>query len=278
MTNYKNHLFLNRIKHFAFRFMPWLEQVKAYCAKYDLFFVFHKGDAIGRDIAYKYGVYSEDYVNCYMTKHLSLKKGGLMLDIGANIGWYSLVMSKGAGLEIYAFEPDPHNFHCLTQNITNNNIRGVHPFQFAVADRETKMKLHLYKTYNTGRHSLIDHGKTGKFVEVDTISVDSFMKKQGLHGQSVELFKIDIEGFEMAAFRGSMETLANTRYVFSEFSPEIMRSINEDPVQFTDLFEKLGFSAYIIKDEEHAERIDHNQLRGYREGVHNILWSKNAIP
>jgi FkbM family methyltransferase len=207
-----------------------------------------------------------------------LKKAGLMLDIGANIGWYSLVMSKGAGLEIYSFEPDPHNFHCLTQNIANNTINGVHPFQFAVADRETKMKLHLYKTYNTGRHSLIDHGKTGKFVEVDTVSIDGFMKKHGLSGQPVELYKIDIEGFEMAAFRGSMETLANTRYVFSEFSPEIMKSINEDPVQFTNLFEQLGFSAFIIKNEEHAERLDHNELRGYQEGVHNILWSRNAIP
>ncbi len=278
MKNYKNDLFLNRIKHFAFRFMPWLVEVKAYCGKYDLFFIFHKGDGIGGDIAYKYGVYAEDYVNCYMNKHLDLKKGGLMLDIGANIGWYSLVMSKGAALDIYAFEPDPHNFQCLTRNIINNNIKGVHPFQVAVADRETKMKLHLYKTYNTGRHSLIDHGKTGKFVEVDTICIDAFMKKHGLSGRIVELYKIDIEGFEMAAFRGSMETLSKTRFVFSEFTPEIMRSINEDPAQFIDLFEKLGFSAYIIRNEEHAERADHDTLRAYKEGVHNILWSRTDIP
>jgi FkbM family methyltransferase len=258
--------------------MPWLEEVKAYCAKYDLFFIFHKGDAIGRDIAYKYGVYSEDYVNCYMINHLDLKRGGLMLDIGANIGWYSLVMSKGAGLDIYAFEPDPHNYHCLTQNISNNKIKGVHTFQAAVADRETKMKLHLYKTYNTGRHSLIDHGKTGKFVEVDTVNIDAFMKRHNINGKTVELYKIDIEGFEMTAFRGSMETLSNSRFVFSEFSPEIMRSINENPVQFTDLFEKLGFKAYIIKNEEHAERINHDELRRYKEGVHNILWSKTDIP
>jgi FkbM family methyltransferase len=278
MKNYKNNLFLNRLKHFTYRFMPWLKEVKAYCAKYDLYFIFHKGDGIGGDIAYKYGVYVEDYVNCYMIKNVALKKGGIMLDIGANIGWYSLLLSRGVGLNIYSFEPDPHNFQCLTQNIANNNIKGVRPFQFAVADRETKMRLHLYKTYNTGRHSLIDHGKTGKFVEVDTISIDGFMQKNGLAGQTVELYKIDIEGFEMTAFRGSMETLANSLYVFSEFSPEIMRSINEDPAQFISLFEKLGFSAYNIKNEDHAERMDHRELKGYKEGIYNILWSKNAIP
>ncbi|HSF45592.1 MAG TPA: FkbM family methyltransferase [Chitinophagaceae bacterium] len=277
MKNYKNDLFLNRVKHFAYRWMPWLETVKAYCAKYDLFFIFHKGDAIGRDIAYKYGVYSEDFVNRFMTRHLGLKKGGLMLDVGANIGWYSVVMAKHAGLKIYSFEPDPHNFRCLTQNITNNNIEDVHPFQYAVADRETKMKLHLYKTYNTGRHSLIDHGKTGKYVEVDTVTIDGFMKKQGLTGQVVELFKIDIEGFEMAAFRGAKETLKNTRFIFSEFSPEIMESIHEDPANFTDLFENLGFQAYMIKDEDHVLKVDHQELRSYKEGVHNILWSKTSI-
>lgn len=276
--NYKNNFFLNRIKHFTFRFMPWLEEVKAYCEKYDLFFTFHKGDAIGRDIAYKFGVYGEDHVNSYMKKHLGLKKGSIMLDIGANIGWYSLVMAKECGLKIYSFEPDPFNFSMLTKNIQNNQIKGVETFQNAIADRETKMKLHLYKTYNTGRHSLIDHGKTDKFVEVDTITVDGFMAKHGLSAEPVELFKIDIEGFEMAAFRGAGETLKRSRYIFSEFSPEIMRSIDEDPTSFTDLFENLGYKAFNIINEDHAEPVDHQALRSLTTGVHNILWSKNDIP
>jgi FkbM family methyltransferase len=276
--NYKNNLFLNRIKHFTYRFMPWLEEVKAYCEKYDLLFIFHNGDVIGRDIAYKLGVYGEDHVNCYMKKHLGLKKGGIMLDIGANIGWYSLVMAKECGLKIYAFEPDPFNFSALTRNIKNNQIEGVEAFQYAIADREAKMKLHLYKSYNTGRHSLINHGKTGKFVEVDTITVDGFMTKQGLTAEPVELLKIDIEGFEMAAFRGASETLKRSRYIFSEFSPEIMSSIQEDPASFTDLFENMGYKAFDIVNEDHAEPVDHQALRSTKTGVHNILWSKHDLP
>lgn len=276
--NSKTNLFLNRIKHFTYRFMPWLEEVKAYCEKYDLLFSFHKGDVIGRDIAYKLGVYGEDYVNCYMKKHLGLKPGATMLDVGANLGWYSVVMARECGLKIYSFEPDPFNFSMLSKNIRNNNIKGVQAFQYAIADREAKMKLHLYKTYNTGRHSLIDHGKTGKFVEVDTVTIDGFMAKQGLSAEPVELLKIDIEGFEMAAFRGARETLKRCRYVFSEFSPEIMKSINEDPAGFTDLFENLGFRAFNIISEEHAEPVDHKSLRSWQTGVHNILWSRNDVP
>ncbi len=276
--NNKNVLFLNRIKHFTYRFMPWLKEVTAYCEKYDLLFIFRKGDVIGRDIAYKLGVYGEDHVNSYMKNHLGLEKGGIMLDVGANIGWYSLVMAKECGLKIYAFEPDPFNFSALTRNITNNRIKGVEAFQNAIADREAKMKLHLYKSYNTGRHSLIDHGKTGKFVEVDTLTVDGFMEKQGLSTASVEMFKIDIEGFEMAAFRGARETLKRTRYIFSEFSPEIMKTIHENPAAFTDLFENLGFKAFDISDEHHAKPVDHQLLRSMATGVHNILWSRNDVP
>jgi FkbM family methyltransferase len=274
----KTTLFLNRIKHFTYRFMPWLEEVKAYCEKYDLLFTFRKGDVIGRDIAYKLGVYGEDHVNSYMKKHLNLKKGGIMLDIGANIGWYSLVMAKECRLKIYAFEPDPFNFSALTRNIKNNRIEGVEAFQNAIADREAKMKLHLYKSYNTGRHSLIDHGKTGKFVEVDTITVDGFMTKHGLAKEPVELLKIDVEGFEMAAFRGAGETLKRSRYIFSEFSPEIMRSIHEDPSSFTDLFENLGYKAFDIINEDHAKPVDHQTLRSLTTGVHNILWSRYDVP
>lgn len=257
--------------------MPWLEEVKAYCAKYDLLFLFHNGDAIGRDIAYKHGVYAEDYVNEYMCRHLGLKEGGIMLDVGANIGWYSLVMGKQAKLRVHAFEPFPSNFSMLSRNIKNNGITNVEAHQLAIADQQGHMKLHLYKSHNTGRHSLVDHGATGKFVEVETTTIDAFMESKGLSQQPVEIFKIDIEGFEFAAFRGALNTLRSTRYIFSEFSPAIMKSIQEDPAGLVEMLEHLGFKAYIIRDKDHAEPIDHSILKGYQDGVHNILWSREKL-
>jgi len=273
-VNEKTRLFLNRLRHLGYIAAPWLTEITLYSKKYDLYFKSHKRDGIGKDISYKYGVYAEDYVNRFFKNKLTLKPGGIMLDIGANIGWYSIVMAKECGLEVFAFEPHPFNFSMLRENIRINNASNIHAYQNAIAEKEGRMKLHVYKSYNMGRHSLVNHGKTGLFHEVEAISIDGFMAKQGLDKAPVEMFKIDIEGFEMAALRGAATTLSRTRYVFSEFSPAIMRSISESSVEYVDLMKDLGFSGYIIQHENSAIPVSYETLKGYTEGVHNIFWSR----
>jgi len=274
--NEKTRLFLNRIRHLGYIATPWVNHITIYCKKYGLQFKSHKRDGIGKDISYKYGVYAEDYVNRYFHNKCHLKPGGIMLDIGANIGWYSVLMARECGLKVYAFEPHPFNFAMLSENIRINHLDNIQAFQNAIADREGKMKLHIYKSYNMGRHSLVDHGKTGRFHEVDTISIDGFMKKHNLDQSPVELFKIDIEGFEMAALRGAASTLARTRYIFSEYSPAIMTSINESPVEYVDLLQGFGFKSYIIQDENSAIPVSYETLKSYKDGVHNIFWSRET--
>jgi FkbM family methyltransferase len=273
----KTRLFLNRLRHLGYIANPWVKEISIYCKKYGLNFNSHKRDGIGKDISYKYGVYAEDFVNRFFCDRLNLKPGGIMLDIGANIAWYSIVLAKECRLKVYAFEPHPFNFSMLSKNIRSNNADNIHPFQKAIADKEGRMKLHIYKSYNMGRHSLVNHGKTGQFHEVETISVDNFMLGQGLEHSPVELFKIDIEGFEMAAMRGAVKTLSRTRFVFSEYSPAIMKSIGESPDEYIDLMQRLGFDGYFIQNETSVVPVSHQTLREYSDGVHNIFWSKEPI-
>jgi FkbM family methyltransferase len=273
-----SRLFFNRIRHLGYIITPWVSEIDIYCKKYGLHFKSHKRDGIGKDISYKYGVYAEDFVSSYFNKKLGLKQGGILLDIGANIGWYSIVMAKESKLTVYAFEPHPFNYSMLKENIRNNHLENIHAFPFAIADKEGRMKLHIYKSYNMGRHSLVNHGKTGKYHEVDTIAIDTFMKNNGLDNQPVEMLKIDIEGFEMAALRGAENTLRRTRYVFSEFSPAIMKTINESPSGYVDFMQALGFNGYIIENENTATSVSHAVLKSYVEGVHNIFWSREPLP
>jgi FkbM family methyltransferase len=181
----------------------------------------------------------------------------MMLDIGANIGWYIVLMAREYGLKVFAFEPHPFNFAMLSENIMINHLENFQAFQNAIADKEVNMKLHVYKSYNMGRHSQVDRIKTGRFHEVDTISIDGLMKKHNLGNSPVELFKLDIEGFKMAALRGAVTTLSRSRYIFSEYSPAIMKSINEFPDEYVDLLQGLGFNSYIIQDENSATPVSY---------------------
>ncbi|MGH8579179.1 MAG: hypothetical protein ACREVK_03315, partial [Gammaproteobacteria bacterium] len=79
------------MKHLFYRFIAHKKFLVAACPKYGLKFKFFIRDGVGRDIYYKYGVYCEDFITDYLLKRLDLRDEDLVIDIGSNIGWYSLV-------------------------------------------------------------------------------------------------------------------------------------------------------------------------------------------
>ncbi len=200
-----------------------------------------------------------------------------MLDVGANIGWFSVVMAQQSQLNIYAFEPHPFNYFMLNENIILNKSNNIKSYPYAIAENAGTMRLHVYKSYNMGRHSLINHGKTDRFYEVETISIDDFMEKNKLDNEPVEMLKIDIEGYEMAALRGAKKTLERTRFVFSEFSPAIMETIKESSQSYINLMKSYGFEGHIINNEFSCTPISYNALAEYDSGVHNIFWSRERL-
>ena len=70
----------------------------------------------------------------------NIKKGDVVIDCGANIGYYSLLFSKlvGDSGKVFAFEPDPTNFSLLQKNLKENNIKNVIALNLAVSDKNEK--------------------------------------------------------------------------------------------------------------------------------------------
>ena len=169
-------LFINRLKQLFFRFFWKNKTLTATAKKYQLTFRFNVNDGIGGDIYYKYGVYAEDYITSFLLKEIDIQDKDLILDIGANIGWYSLVLSYKARPTIYSFEPEPRNFSFLSQNVRINGRTNINPVNAAVDNKPGVMQLHLYKNHNQGRHSFIRHKKSIGTVDVKTIVVDEFLR------------------------------------------------------------------------------------------------------
>ena len=78
----QSRLFLNRLKHFFFRVTHTRKYLVASCKPYDIKVKFAIADGLGRDIYYKYGVYSEDYITRFLLNDFDLKKGDLVIDTG----------------------------------------------------------------------------------------------------------------------------------------------------------------------------------------------------
>ena len=114
---------------------------------------------------------NNDYLNILKQ---NIHSGNIVLDIGANIGYYTLIMSKlvGSTGKVYAFEPEPKNFEVLKKNIELTKLDNVILEQKALSDIDGVTYLELSK--DSGQHRLSDHG-----VKVEQITLDSYFRGGG---------------------------------------------------------------------------------------------------
>ncbi|MBI1342526.1 MAG: FkbM family methyltransferase [Terrimonas sp.] len=262
-------LFFNRLKHFFYRITGFKKTLVALCAPYGYRFKFQLMDAIGRDIYYRYGVYAEDHITQWLLDNLDIRDNDLILDIGANIGWYSVMLSSRSAPRIVAFEPDPTNYGILKENIRMNKKEPVTVFNKAVSDHEGELALHLYKNYNTGRHSFIQQPKSIGTVNVPVIALDDFLPARGFGEGPIKLIKIDIEGYEYTALRKALSTLERASFILTEFTPSMMRSIGQEPMDYIRLLQEAGFVLKVI-DEEGISEPDFAKITGEGQQVNLI--------
>lgn len=154
--------------------------------------------------------------------------GGVVLDVGANIGMYSLLMARwvGDGGRIYAFEPAPEPLRALREHVALNNFSDrIEVIGQAVSDVSGEAT--FYAHASNGENSLNpDYAKrvaVAEAVRVPITTIDDFCRHRGIRPT---LLKIDIEGFEFHALRGAVETLSQYRpTVIIELHPHIWPEI-----------------------------------------------------
>jgi len=197
----------------------------------------------------KYGWY-EKTVTDYIFKNL--KPDSTVLDIGANIGYYSLIMAKLVGKNgcVYAFEPEPSNFDILTKNITINNYPNIHSENYAVSDHDGKTKLFLSKV-SAGSHKITYSPNVSKNnIEVNVISLNSFFKKNSIDPKSVDFIKMDVEGAEFNVLKGMKNILSKTNnlQIILEFDPPQLREFNVEPKNVLKFLQDFDFSFSVINN------------------------------
>lgn len=158
-----------------------------------------------------------------------IKKGDVILDIGANIGNHSLYWaSKGKAKKIYAFEPLPEIFDILKTNIEINNLqRKVIPFNIGLSNKKTSGRASVFGDNNIGGASICqDSGGNLKLERLDDIIFDE---------EHIDLVKIDVEGHELYVLQGARNTLL-------KYKPVIYIEIwKENVAKVHDYLAKIGY-------------------------------------
>jgi FkbM family methyltransferase len=187
----------------------------------------------------------------------ALKPGMTVIDIGANIGYYTVIAASrvGASGKVIAFEPAPENYAFLKETIAANSFSQVAAYPLAVADKEGELQLNLYDS-NKGKHSLVKDASTAKgfnsSVTVKTVALDNFLRKE--HIDRVDVVKMDIEGAESIALQGMNESLSNAKMLFLEFTPSAIQKAGHDPDEVLRLLREKSFDIYAIDERAKSKR------------------------
>ncbi len=175
-----------------------------------------------------------------------IKKGDCVLDIGANIGYYTLIFAKLVGDEgkVFAFEPDPDSFALLKKNVEINGYRNVTLIQKAVSNRTEKAKLYLCGD-NFADHRIYDSHDGRNSIGIETIRLDDYFKDPG---QKIGFIKMDIQGSEFLAAEGMLDLLDRNRStkIITEYWPVGIERCGRDAGKYIELFRSRGFTLYHI--------------------------------
>jgi FkbM family methyltransferase len=202
----------------------------------------------------------------------ALRPSMTVLDIGANVGYYTLMIARGLqdSGQVYAFEPEPFNFRLLAANVKTNGYTNVTLVRKAVC--EVDGEVNVFKDADRhGAHSLWLNNITqlSSVERVSAITLDSFSESV----ERVDLIKMDIQGAEGGAIRGGERLLSEQHPIlFFEISPCLLRHAGDDLQSIVDLLQSWGYELSVINEKRQTlEILDVGKLESQYKNLYDCV-------
>lgn len=191
-----------------------------------------------------------------------VEDGFTVFDIGGNIGWYSINVSKAKkDVTLLTFEPVPKTFNYLTRNLAINNITNVHPYNFGFSNQEQELTFYYYAE-GSGNASLANLSESNSSEKI-TCQVKKLDDFAAINNIKIDFIKCDVEGAELFVFQGGMETIKRDRpIIFAELLRKWAGKFNYHPNQVISFLKNLGYRCFILHNGQLKEffKMDENTL------------------
>lgn len=200
-----------------------------------------------------------------------VKPGDVVLDVGANIGYYSVILSKLVGEQgkVYCFEPTNHYGKVLKMNVDENNAKNVEIFKVGLSNQKAEMQIQIGPSSAT----LHSPGKVPlNFAEnIKLISLDEWVEESKL--AKIDFIKIDVDGHEPLFLQGAWNAL-------DRFNPTILLEVSHPhylDAGFTawDFYDLLKHKGYRIYFEDKLVEIKTKEDFLFKCG--NFAYSANIV-
>ncbi|HBT93791.1 MAG TPA: hypothetical protein DEB23_05980, partial [Chitinophagaceae bacterium] len=173
--------------------------------------------------------------------HYYLRKNSIVFDIGANMGFYTIWISRSIDElgQIHSFEPDTKNFKRLSQNISINQFKGqFHTNNVAVSKQNGKMKMTIGFD---GENHLVPSNFGGNSSIINVVCLDDYCNQHNIN--RIDFVKIDVEGFELDVLKGGIYLLTqkNVDVIQLEINRALINS-GTTPIEIISFVEQNGYT------------------------------------
>jgi FkbM family methyltransferase len=186
-----------------------------------------------------------------------LQPGDVFVDVGANIGLFTLIAAICVGPtgRVFAFEPTTATFERLVDNVRLNDLKHVTSVKIALSDVNGQLELVRSMDGFDAWNSLArpTMGRVFCKESVDTAAWDQFAGQHDLAG-AVTMMKIDVEGWESRVLAGGKEVFArrDAPVLQIEFADESARAAGSSCGDLYKMLERLGYRLFVYDSEMHA--------------------------
>ncbi|RME19564.1 MAG: FkbM family methyltransferase [Bacteroidetes bacterium] len=177
-----------------------------------------------------------------------VRPGDVVLDIGANIGFYTMIFSEAVKEKgkVFAFEPDPKNFHRLKNN--TQYLGNVIVENKAISHQTQTIKLYSselnvdYRTYA--------HPDSQNYTEVQAVSLDDYLREKNI--TCVDFIKMDIQGYESFALQGMIETIKKNKHIkiLSEFWPYGLQQSGKSAITYYQQLSEYFSNIFLLQNHQ----------------------------
>ncbi|MFI4989574.1 MAG: FkbM family methyltransferase [Solirubrobacterales bacterium] len=195
-----------------------------------------------------------------------VKPGQTVYDVGANIGFFTILCSRLVGPQgkVYAFEPIPQNLATLRHNIALNGLDNVTIVEKALSSSTGTAEMFVspwsaFHSLNVeGATKQEDHGPEVGEITVQTVTLDEFVQGEGV--RAPDLVKIDVEGAELIVVAGMRETLRSVK-------PLLLCELHDTKLGYGEFVDSIDYRVRVIDGERPA-------LADAERNPHTIAWPR----
>ena len=204
-----------------------------------------------------------------------MRPGSVVLDIGANIGYFTLLAAVLAGDKgmVLAVEPDPHNFSLLERNIASNQKQTVALYPCALGAQAGAADLYRSPDQNFGDHRLYNSSggdsdtRMEGVVEVPVRTGDELVTSAT--SAPIDFIKMDVQGYECYVLRGLKKTIVSSAQLIllSEVWPMGLQNAGSSVAEFVDLCSQTGMLPYALLSDGQLQQTTWSAVTDFAEDV-----------